>query len=283
MLTIRLPDGKLKHFDHKVSVCTVLDSLDQGISENAIAAKINDELVDLSYLIDIDCTIDAIITAQHELGLNIIRHSAAHLLAQAVKRLYPQTQVTIGPVIENGFYYDFAFERPFTPDDLQKIETMMRTIVHEDLPIVRRELSHTEARNYFLEINEGYKVKIIDSIPISETLSLYKQGEFEDLCRGPHVPSTKYLKAFKLTKVAGAYWRGDAKNEMLQRIYGTAWADDSALATYLHRLEEAEKRDHRHLGKILDLFHFNELAPGMVFWHPKGFIIYQIIQQYMRE
>ena len=282
MPSIKLPDGQVKHFEHPISVSEVAYTISPGLAKAAIAGRVNNHLVDTSYLIDNDCDL-IIITDKQADSLEVIRHSAAHLLAQAVKRLFPTTQVTIGPVIEDGFYYDFAFERPFTPEDLQKIEATMAAIIKENLPITRRTLSRDEAIDHFLGIKEEYKAKIIADIPATETLSLYQQGEFEDLCRGPHVPSTGFLKAFKLTKVAGAYWRGDAKNAMLQRIYGTAWNDKKALDAYLHRIEEAEKRDHRKLGKALDLFHFQEIAPGMVFWHGKGWTIYQILEQYMRD
>lgn len=282
MPSVRLPDGHVKHFEHPVSVNDVAYSISPGLAKSALAGRVSGNLVDTSYLIDKDCDL-IVVTNKHEDSLEVIRHSTAHLLAQAVKRLFPTAQVTIGPVIEDGFFYDFAFERAFTPEDLQQIEIMMTAIIKEDLPIIRRELPRDEAIDYFLSLGEEYKAKIIADIPANEVLSLYKQGEFEDLCRGPHVPSTGHLHVFKLTKVAGAYWRGDAKNAMLQRIYGTAWADKKALEGYLHRIEEAEKRDHRKLGKALDLFHFQDIAPGMVFWHGKGWTVYQILEQYMRD
>ena len=281
MPSVRLPDGHVKQFEHVVSVYDVAYSISPGLAKAALAGQVNGNLVDTSYLIDKNCDLVIVTNKQHA-SLEVIRHSTAHLLAQAVKRLFPLAQVTIGPVIEDGFFYDFAFERAFTPEDLQKIETMMMAIVKEDLPITRRELARHEAIDYFLSLGEEYKAKIIADIPDNEALSLYKQGEFEDLCRGPHVPSTGHLQVFKLTKVAGAYWRGDAKNEMLQRIYGTAWADKKSLEAYLHRIDEAEKRDHRKLGKALGLFHFQDIAPGMVFWHGKGWTVYQILEQYMR-
>ena len=282
MPSVRLPDGHVKHFEHPVSVHDVAYSISPGLAKSALAGRVSGRLVDTSYLIESDSDL-IVVTSKQEDSLEVIRHSTAHLLAQAVKRLFPSAQVTIGPVIDDGFFYDFAFERAFTPEDLQKIEMMMAEIIKENLPITRRELPRDEAIDYFLSLGEEYKAKIIADIPANETLSLYKQGDFEDLCRGPHVPSTGHLHAFKLTKVAGAYWRGDAKNAMLQRIYGTAWADKKSLDAYLHRIEEAEKRDHRKLGKALDLFHFQEIAPGMVFWHGKGWTVYQILEQYMRD
>ena len=282
MPNIRLPDGTIKHFESAVTVHDVAHSISPGLAKVALAGRVDNVLVDTSYRITTDCSL-IVITDKQEEGLEVIRHSTAHLLAQAVKALFPQTQVTIGPVIEDGFYYDFAFSRSFTPEDLQQIEAKMQELVKANYSITRRELSRNEAISYFKNLGEEYKAKIIADIPEGEVLSLYKQGNFEDLCRGPHVPSTGFLKAFKLTKVAGAYWRGDSNNEMLQRIYGTAWADKKALAEYLLRIEEAEKRDHRKLGKILNLFHFQDIAPGMVFWHPNGWIIYQQLERYMRE
>ncbi|WED42479.1 threonine--tRNA ligase [Legionella cardiaca] len=282
MPNIKLPDGSVRHFEHSISVHDVAHGISPGLAKAALAGKIDGKLVDTSYVIHGDCDLVIVTEKQEEDSLEIIRHSTAHLLAQAVKQLFPSAQVTIGPVIEDGFYYDFAFARSFTPEDLEQIEAKMYELAKADYPVSRRELPRDEAIAYFRSIGEEYKAKIIADIPKDEVLSLYKQGEFEDLCRGPHVPSTGYLKAFKLTKLAGAYWRGDAKNEMLQRIYGTAWLDKKSLGAYLHRLEEAEKRDHRKLGKALDLFHFQEIAPGMVFWHPKGWTVYQILEQYMR-
>lgn len=281
MPNVKLPDGSVRHFEQPLTVYEVAHSISPGLAKAAIAGRVDEQMVDLSYTLVRDCSLVIFTEKDHE-SLEVIRHSTAHLLAQAVKLLFPNAQVTIGPVIEDGFYYDFAFERSFTPEDLQRIEDKMQALVQEDLPISRRELPRDAAIDYFLSLGEAYKAKIIADIPPGETLSLYRQGQFEDLCRGPHVPSTGRLKAFKLTKLAGAYWRGDARNEMLQRIYGTAWADKKTLAAYLHRLEEAEKRDHRKLGKTLDLFHFQDIAPGMVFWHPKGWVVYQILEQYMR-
>ncbi|OJY40182.1 MAG: threonine--tRNA ligase [Legionella sp. 40-6] len=282
MPNVKLPDGSVRHFEAPVTVFAVAESISPGLAKAAIAGRVNNRLVDTSYLLQEDCSL-VILTDKQEDSLEIIRHSTAHLLAQAVKILFPSAQVTIGPTIEDGFYYDFAFERPFTPEDLEQIEAKMYEIARQNHPVKRRELSRNDAIAYFKNLGEEYKAKIIADIPETEILSLYSQGEFEDLCRGPHVPATGFLKAFKLTKVAGAYWRGDANNEMLQRIYGTAWADKKALADYLFRLEEAEKRDHRKLGKTLELFHFQDIAPGMVFWHPKGWTIYQQLEQYMRS
>lgn len=282
MPNVKLPDGNVKHFEAPLTIYDVAHHISPGLAKAAIAGRVDGRLVDTSYLIKEDCSL-IIVTEKHEDSLEIIRHSTAHLLAQAVKALFPSAQVTIGPVIEDGFYYDFAFERSFTPDDLSLIEAKMHELAKANLSITRRELPRNEAIQYFKGLGEEYKAKIIADIPEDEVLSLYKQGDFEDLCRGPHVPSTGFLKAFKLTKVAGAYWRGDSNNEMLQRIYGTAWADKKSLEEYLFRLEEAEKRDHRKLGKALDLFHFQDIAPGMVFWHPKGWTIYQELEHYMRN
>ena len=282
MLNIKLSDGQIKHFENPLTIYDVASSISPGLAKISMAGRVDGTLVDLSYLITSDCSL-VIVTDKDPESLEIIRHSTAHLLAQAVKQLYPTAQVTIGPVISDGFYYDFAFERPFLPEDLERIEAKMYDLAKANYPITRRELKRDEAIAYFMGLGEEYKAKIIADIPAGETLSLYRQGDFEDLCRGPHVPSTGRMKAFKLTKLAGAYWRGDAKNEMLQRIYGTAWPDKKSLADYLHRIEEAEKRDHRKLGKQLDFFHFQDIAPGMVFWHAKGWIIYQAIEQYMRN
>ncbi|HHF7372758.1 threonine--tRNA ligase [Legionella bozemanae] len=282
MPNIKLPDGSIKHFEAPLTVYDVAHSISPGLAKAALAGRVNDRLVDTSFLIENDCAL-VILTEKQEESLDVIRHSTAHLLAQAVKSLFPTAQVTIGPVIEDGFYYDFAFQRPFTPEDLEAIEAKMVELAKANYPVTRRELPRDEAIKYFKSIGEEYKAKIIADIPEDEVLSLYKQGDFEDLCRGPHVPSTGFLKAFKLTKLAGAYWRGDSNNEMLQRIYGTAWADKKSLADYLFRLEEAEKRDHRKLGKSLELFHFQDIAPGMVFWHPKGWTIYQELERYMRN
>ncbi|KGP63260.1 threonyl-tRNA synthetase [Legionella norrlandica] len=282
MPSVKLPDGSIKHFDAPLTIYDVAHHISPGLAKAAIAGRVDGRLVDTSYLIKEDCSL-IIVTDKHEDSLEVIRHSTAHLLAQAVKALFPSAQVTIGPVIEDGFYYDFAFGRSFTPEDLSLIEAKMHEFAKANFPITRRELPRNEAIQYFKKLGEEYKAKIIADIPEDEVLSLYKQGDFEDLCRGPHVPSTGFLKAFKLTKVAGAYWRGDSNNEMLQRIYGTAWADKKSLEDYLFRLEEAEKRDHRKLGKSLDLFHFQDIAPGMVFWHPKGWTIYQELERYMRN
>ncbi len=281
MPVITLPDASTRTFNHPVSVHDVAADIGTGLAKAALAGKVNGELVDTSYLIEEDVDL-AIVTARDEDGLEVIRHSCAHLMAMAVQELFPGAQVTIGPVINDGFYYDFAYERAFTPEDLEKIEARMNQLVKENLPVSRSIMERAEAIKLFEGMGEKYKVEIIDSIPGEEPLSFYQQGEFIDLCRGPHVPSTGHIKAFKLMSVAGAYWRGDSKNEMLQRIYGTAWGDKKALKAYLHRLEEAEKRDHRKLGKQLNLFHMQEEAPGMVFWHPHGWTLYQQIEQYMR-
>jgi threonyl-tRNA synthetase len=282
MPTITLPDGSQKQFDSPVTIHQVAESIGPGLAKVALAGKINGELLDTSYLLDTDASL-SIVTPRDDDGLEVLRHSCAHLMAQAVQRLFPSAQVTIGPVIEDGFFYDFAYERPFTPEDLEAIEKEMTKISKEGLEVTRSVMSRNEAVELFRGMNEGYKVQILESIPSDEDLSFYKQGDFIDLCRGPHVPDTGKLQAFKLTKVAGAYWRGDSKNEMLQRIYGTCWGDKKALKQYLFRLEEAEKRDHRKLGKKFDLFHTQEEAPGMVFWHPKGWQIWQVIEQYIRE
>jgi threonyl-tRNA synthetase len=281
MPVITLPDGNQKHFDHPVSIYQVAESIGTGLAKAALAGKINDEIVDTSYLIEQDAHV-SIITAKDDDGLEVLRHSCAHLMAQAVQQLFPTAQVTIGPVIEDGFFYDFAFERPFTPEDLEKIEKKMVDLTSQNQPVSRSLMTRDEAVEFFRAKGETYKVEIIEGIPSNQDLSFYQQGDFIDLCRGPHVPSTGKLQAFKLTKVAGAYWRGDSKNAMLTRIYGTCWADKKALKQYLFRLEEAEKRDHRKLGKKFDLFHTQEEAPGMVFWHPKGWQIWQTIEQYIR-
>jgi threonyl-tRNA synthetase len=282
MLVITLPDGSQRTYESSLSVLEVAQSIGAGLAKATLAGKVNGQLVDASTLIETDATLQ-LITAKDEEGLDVIRHSTAHLLAQAVKQLFPSAQVTIGPVIENGFYYDFAYERAFTPDDLAAIETKMQQLVAENSDVVRSELSRDDAITFFKNQGEAYKAEIIESIPADQVLSLYNQGSFTDLCRGPHVPNTGKLGAFKLMKIAGAYWRGDAKNEMLQRIYGTAWRDKKELQAYLTRLEEAEKRDHRKLAKTLDFFHIQEEAPGMVFWHEKGWTIYQQVEQYIRE
>jgi len=282
MPSITLPDGSKRQFDHAVTVHQVAESIGAGLAKAALAGRVNGKLVDTSYLISSDVEL-AIVTERDDDGLEVIRHSCAHLMAQAVQRLFPEAQVTIGPVIEDGFFYDFAYERPFTTEDLERIEGVMQEIVKENLPVSRQLMSREDAIAMFDAMGEKYKVEIIKSIPGDEELSFYRQGEFIDLCRGPHVPNTGKFKAFKLTSVAGAYWRGDSNNEMLQRIYGTAWGDKKALADYLFRLEEQQKRDHRKIGKKLDLFHFQEEAPGMVFWHPRGWTIYQVIQHYMQK
>jgi threonyl-tRNA synthetase len=282
MPIISLPDGSHREFDKPVTVAEVAASIGSGLAKAAIAAKIDDRLIDTSSIIDHDVSL-AIITDRDPEALEIIRHSCAHLMAQAVKALFPTAQVTIGPVIDNGFFYDFAYEKSFTPEDLAKIEAKMTKLAAENLTVTRSLMSRDEATEFFRAQNEEYKAQIIESIPSDQELSLYKQGEFIDLCRGPHVPNTGKIKAFKLMKVAGAYWRGDSNNEMLQRIYGTAWANKKDLKTYLHRLEEAEKRDHRKLAKRLDLFHVQDEAPGMIFWHDKGWTIYLLIQEYIRN
>ncbi len=282
MPVITLPDGSKREYDQAVSVMDIAFSIGSGLAKATLAGKIDGELVDANTVINHDATLQ-LITAKDEDGISVIRHSTAHLLAHAVKQLFPSAQVTIGPVIENGFFYDFSYERPFTPEDLTAIEKKMEKLIAEDHPIHRSVLSRDEAVGFFKNMGEAYTAEIIESIPANEDLSLYEQGGFTDLCRGPHVPSTGKLKAFKLMKIAGAYWRGNSDNEMLQRIYGTAWGDKKDLQAYLHRLEEAEKRDHRKLAKTLDLFHSQEEAPGMVFWHEKGWVIYQQVEQYIRE
>ncbi|WNO07841.1 threonine--tRNA ligase [Teredinibacter sp. KSP-S5-2] len=282
MPNITLPDGSIRNFSNPVSILDVATDIGPGLAKATLAGVVDGKQVDASYTIENDCEL-SIITEKSEEGIEVIRHSTAHLLAQAVKQLFPEAQVTIGPVIENGFYYDFAYSRAFTPEDLQAIEQRMSDLSDQDIPVSRRVLSRNDAVDYFRGIGEEYKAEIIESIPVEEDLSLYKQGDFEDLCRGPHVPSTGKLKYFKLMKVAGAYWRGDSNNEMLQRIYGTAWASKKELKAYLNRLEEAEKRDHRKLGKKFDYFHIQEEAPGMVFWHPRGWTIYTAVEEYMRK
>ena len=282
MPIIRLPDGSERTFDQAVTVAEVAASIGAGLARVALAGKVDGNLVDTSFLIQNDASL-AIVTDRDAEGLAVIRHSTAHLLAQAVKALFPDAQVTIGPVIEDGFFYDFSYKRPFTPEDLLAIEKKMAEIVKADLKVERKVVSRSDAIHFFQNLGEHYKAQIIESIPSDEDLSLYAQGDFTDLCRGPHVPSTGKLKVFKLMKVAGAYWRGDSKNEMLQRIYGTAWTKKEDQEAYLHRLEEAEKRDHRKIGKVQDLFHMQDEAPGMVFWHPKGWHIWQVVEQYMRR
>ncbi len=282
MPVITLPDGSQRSFDNPVSVYDVAASIGAGLARAALAGRVNGDLVDSSHVMDADSDL-AIITDRDQDGLDIIRHSTAHLMAQAVKELFPTAQVTIGPNIEDGFYYDFSYERSFTMDDLAAIEAQMKKLVKTDTPIERQVMERDEAVSFFREMGEEYKAEIIEDIPEDQHLSLYQQGEFTDLCRGPHVPNTGRLKAFKLMKVAGAYWRGNSDNEMLQRIYGTAWKDKKELKAYLHRLEEAEKRDHRKIGKAQDLFHTQEEAPGMVFWHDKGWQVYIVIQEYIRN
>ena len=282
MPVVTLPDGSKREFDRAVTLRQVAESIGAGLARAAVAGKVDGRLVDLSFILQSDAAV-AIVTPRDAEGVEVIRHSAAHLLAQAVKSLYPNAQVTIGPVVEDGFYYDFAFERPFTPDDLQAIEKKMEELAAQNMEVQRSELPRDEAILFFRGLGEDYKAEIIESIPAGETLSLYTQGDFTDLCRGPHVPDTGKLKAFKLMKIAGSYWRGDSNNAMLQRIYGTAWAEKKDLKDYLHRLEEAEKRDHRKIAKTLSLFHLQEEAPGMVFWHPAGWTLWQTVEQYMRE
>ena len=282
MVVITLPDKSIRQFENPVSVAEVAASIGAGLAKAAFAGKVNDKLVDTSHIIDHDAEL-AIVTDKDAMGLEVIRHSTAHLLAYAVKELFPDAQVTIGPVIENGFFYDFSYKRPFTPEDLVSIEKKMVELSKKDEPVTRKVLLRDDAVAYFKGIGEAYKAEIISSIPAGEDVSLYSEGNFTDLCRGPHVPSTGKLKVFKLMKLAGAYWRGDSKNEMLQRIYGTAWAKKEDQEQYLHMIEEAEKRDHRKLAKQLDLFHMQDEAPGMVFWHPKGWAIWQQVEQYMRR
>lgn len=282
MIEVTLPDGSKREFNSPVTVGDVAASIGAGLARAALAGKVNGKLVDLSHPITENSTV-SIVTDKDPEGLEIIRHSTSHLMAQAVKELYPEAQITIGPVIENGFYYDFSLPKHLTNEDLPLIEKKMDEIVKRDLPIVREEMDRDEAVKYFNSIGEHYKAEIIGSIPAGETISLYRQGDYVDLCRGPHVPSTGRLKVHKLMKLAGAYWRGDSKNEMLQRIYGTAWAKKDDMAAYLHMLEEAEKRDHRRLGKELDLFHFQEEAPGLIFWHARGWALWQQVEQYMRR
>src|SRR5579883_981829 len=282
MPVITLPDGSQRRFEQPLSIGDIAASIGPGLAKAALAGRLNGKLVDLSRIVDEDATV-SIVTDKDPEALDLIRHSTAHLLANAVQELFPDAQVTIGPVIEDGFYYDFAYKRPFTPEDLAAIEQRMTEIAARDEQVHRRVLPRDEAVAHFKKIGEHYKAEIIAAIPANEPISLYGQGAWEDLCRGPHVPSTGKLKAFKLTKLAGAYWRGDSRNEMLQRIYGTAWANEKQLKEYLHRLEEAEKRDHRRIGRELDLFHLQEEAPGAVFWHPKGWTLFQQLIAYMRE
>lgn len=282
MASVTLPDGSKREYEGPVTVAQVAASIGAGLAKAALAGRVDGKLMDLSHVIDGDAAV-AIITARDPEGLEIIRHSTAHLMAQAVKELFPEAQVTIGPAIENGFYYDFSYTRAFTPEDLKAIEARMDELVKKNIPIVREEMPREEAIDFFKALGEHYKAEIISSIPAGEVISLYRQGDFVDLCRGPHVPSTGCLKVHHLMKVAGAYWRGDSKNEMLQRIYGTAWATKDEQKAYLEMLAEAEKRDHRRLGRELDLFHLQDEAPGMVFWHAKGWALWQVIEQFMRR
>jgi threonyl-tRNA synthetase len=282
MVNITLPDGSVRQFPAPVSVADVARSIGAGLAKAALAGRLDGELVDTSTVIERDARL-AIVTDKDADGLDVIRHSTAHLLAYAVKELFPEAQVTIGPVIDNGFYYDFSYTRPFTPEDLERIEARMRELAARDEAVSREVWDRDDAVTFFRSLGEHYKAEIIGSIPAGESISLYREGSFIDLCRGPHVPSTGKLKVFKLMKVAGAYWRGDAKNEMLQRIYGTAWSNQKDQDAYLHMLEEAERRDHRKLGRELDLFHMQEEAPGLIFWHPKGWTIWQQVEQYMRR
>ncbi|VVE26636.1 threonyl-tRNA synthetase [Pandoraea horticolens] len=282
MISVRLPDGSQRQYEAPLTVAQVAGSIGTGLAKAALAGRVDGKLVDTSYLIDHDVSL-AIVTDKDADGLDIIRHSTAHLLAYAVKELFPEAQVTIGPVIENGFYYDFSFNRAFTPEDLDAIEKKMHELAKKDEPVTREVLSRDDAVRLFMSMGEKYKAEIIESIPATDEIGLYREGKFVDLCRGPHVPSTGKLKVFKLMKVAGAYWRGDAKNEQLQRIYGTAWTKKEDQDAYLHMLEEAEKRDHRKLGRALDFFHMQEEAPGLVFWHPKGWTLWQQVEQYMRR
>ncbi len=282
MPRISLPDGSIRAFDDALTVAELAANIGPGLAKAALGGKVDGQGVDLTYLLDRDASIE-IITDRHPDALEVLRHSTAHLMAQAVQRLFPGAQVTIGPVIENGYYYDFDYERPFTPEDLERIEAEMRSIIAQDLPVERSTMARDDAVQFFLGKGEVYKAELIQAIPAGEVLSLYRQGEFIDLCRGPHVPSTGKLRSFKLMSVAGAYWRGDSRNPMLQRIYGTAWLNDKELQAYLTQLEEIEKRDHRRIARQLDLFHQQEEAPGMVFWHPRGWILWQQIEQYMRD
>ncbi|WP_026471906.1 threonine--tRNA ligase [Alkanindiges illinoisensis] len=282
MPVITLPNGDQKHFDHPVSVMDVALSIGPGLAKNTIAGKVNGQLRDASDLINADATVQ-IITPKDDEGVEIIRHSCAHLIGHAVKQLFPDVQMVIGPVIEEGFYYDIFSPRPFTPDDMAAIENRMKDLINEEYDVIKKMTPREEVIKTFTERGESYKLRLVDDMPDEQAMGLYYHQEYVDMCRGPHVPNTRFLKAFKLTKLSGAYWRGDAKNEQLQRIYGTAWADKKQLAAYIQRIEEAEKRDHRKIGKALDLFHLQEEAPGMVFWHPNGWTIYQVLEQYMRK
>ena len=282
MPVITLPNGDQKQFDHPVSVMDVALSIGPGLAKNTIAGKVNGQLRDASDLINADATVQ-IITPKDDEGVEIIRHSCAHLIGHAVKQLFPDVQMVIGPVIEEGFYYDIFSPRPFTPDDMAAIENRMKDLINEEYDVIKKMTPRDEVIKTFTERGESYKLRLVDDMPDEQAMGLYYHQEYVDMCRGPHVPNTRFLKAFKLTKLSGAYWRGDAKNEQLQRIYGTAWADKKQLAAYIQRIEEAEKRDHRKIGKALDLFHLQEEAPGMVFWHPNGWTIYQVLEQYMRK
>ncbi len=281
MPIITLPDGSQRSFDHPVSVLEVAQSIGAGLAKATVAGKVNGRLVDACDLIDADATLQ-IITPKDDEGVEIIRHSCAHLIGHAVKQLYPTARMVIGPVIDDGFYYDIAYERPFTPDDVTAIEARMKELIDKDYDVIKKVTPRAEVIDVFTSRSEDYKLRLVEDMPNEQAMGLYYHEEYVDMCRGPHVPNTRFLKAFKLTKLSGAYWRGDAKNEQLQRIYGTAWADKKQLAAYIQRIEEAEKRDHRKIGKRLDLFHTQEEAPGMVFWHPNGWTIYQVLEQYMR-
>ena len=281
MPTITLPDGSQRSFDHPVSVLEVAQSIGAGLAKATVAGKVNGRLVDACDLIEADATLQ-IITPKDDEGVEIIRHSCAHLIGHAVKQLYPTARMVIGPVIDDGFYYDIAYERPFTPDDVAAIEARMKALIDKDYDVIKKVTPRAEVIDVFTSRSEDYKLRLVEDMPNEQAMGLYYHEEYVDMCRGPHVPNTRFLKAFKLTKLSGAYWRGDAKNEQLQRIYGTAWADKKQLAAYIQRIEEAEKRDHRKIGKRLDLFHTQEEAPGMVFWHPNGWTIYQVLEQYMR-
>ncbi len=282
MPTITLPDGSQRSFDHPVSVAEVAASIGAGLAKATVAGKVNGQLVDASDIISSDATLQ-IITPKDEEGLEIIRHSCAHLVGHAVKQLYPTAKMVIGPVIDEGFYYDIAFERPFTPDDMAAIEQRMQQLIEKDYDVIKKVTPRAEVIEVFKARGEDYKLRLVEDMPNEQAMGLYYHEEYVDMCRGPHVPNTRFLKSFKLTKLSGAYWRGDAKNEQLQRVYGTAWADKKQLAAYIQRIEEAEKRDHRKIGKRLGLFHTQEEAPGMVFWHPNGWTLYQVLEQYMRK
>ena len=282
MPIITLPDGSQRSFDHPVSVLEVAQSIGAGLAKATLAGKVNGKQVDACDVIDTDASLQ-IITPKDEEGLEIIRHSCAHLVGHAVKQLYPSAKMVIGPVIDEGFYYDIAIDRPFTPEDMAAIEKRMAELIEKDYDVIKKMTPRAEVIELFKSRGEEYKLRLIDDMPDETAMGLYFHEEYVDMCRGPHVPNTRFLKAFKLTRISGAYWRGDSKNEQLQRIYGTAWADKKQLAAYIQRIEEAEKRDHRRIGKQLDLFHLQEEAPGMVFWHPDGWTVYQVLEQYMRQ